>query len=167
MLYETQLTDANFRLKKFDEYGVADKLQKRLGFQQDAAALARMTERADNFTLALGQLIAEHEDELRNATSYVSKQNQVFFTAYYAEFSNLVTKVDQLKKSEMEVRTITGHLHAKQGEFESAHTSLQDDFAQIERQLAQVLKQTGMTAIQPDDFLAQQQRKTKANFLRV
>ena len=94
--YETQLTDSNFRLKKFEEYGVADKLQKRLGFQQDAAALVRMKERADNFILALGQLIAEHEDELRNTTSYVSKQNPDFFTAYYTEFSNLVAKVDQL-----------------------------------------------------------------------
>jgi hypothetical protein len=67
--YESQLTDATFRLKKFEEYGVAEKLQKRLGFQQDGAALARMKERAESFVLALGQLIAKHEDELRNATS--------------------------------------------------------------------------------------------------
>lgn len=160
--YETQLTDANFRLKKFEEYGVADKLQKRLGFQQDAAALARMKERADNFVLALEQLIAEHEDELRNATSYVSKQNPDPFTAYYAEFSNLIDKIEQLKKIEQEARAITARLHAKQSEFDGARTSLQEEFAQVERQLAQELKQTGMTAIQPDDFLAQQQRKTKA-----
>ncbi|RQZ54247.1 histidinol-phosphatase [Burkholderia cepacia] len=160
--FETQLADANFRLTKFAEHGVADKLQKRLGFQQDATALARMKERADSFILALGSLIAEHEDELRNATSYVSKQNPDFFTAYYAEFSNLVAKVDQLKQIEQEALVIADHLKTKQGEFESASRSLQEEFAQVERQLAQELKQTGMTAIQPDDFLAQQQRKTKA-----
>lgn len=160
--YETQLTDANFRLKKFEEYGVADKLQKRLGFQQDAAALVRMKERAHNFILALGSLIAEHEDELRNATGYVSKQNPDFFTAYCVEFSNLVTKVEQLKQIEQEACAITDRLRAKESEFEGARTSLQEEFAQVERQLAEELKQTGMTAIQPDDFLAQQQRKTKA-----
>lgn len=160
--YEAQHRDANFRLKKFEEYGVADKLQKRLGFQQDGAALARVKERADNFTLALGQLIAEHEDELRNATSYVSKQNPDFFTAYYAEFANLVAKVDQLKQIEQETRAIAQRLKSKQDEFEDASKSLQEEFAQVERQLAQELRQTGMTAIQPDDFLAQQQRKTKA-----
>jgi len=160
--HQNQLIDANFRLKKFEEYGVAEKLQKRLGFQQDAAALARMKDRADNFILAIGGLIAEHEDELRNATSYVSKQKPDFFTAYYAEFSNLVAKVDQLKKIEQEARAIAGRLHAQQGQFEEERTSLQEEFAQVERQLAQELKQTGMTAIQPDDFLAQQQRKTKA-----
>lgn len=160
--YESQLTDANFRLKKFEEYGVADKLQKRLGFQQDATALTRMKERADNFVLALGQMIAEHEDDLRNATSYVSKQNPDFFAAYYADFVGLVGKVDQLKQIEQEARAITARLEAKQGEFDGARLSLQEEFAQVERQLAQELKQTGMTAIQPDDFLTQQQRKTKA-----
>ncbi|MBS0575663.1 MAG: AAA family ATPase, partial [Proteobacteria bacterium] len=153
--FETQLNDANFRLTKFAEHGVADKLQKRLGFQQDATALARMKERADSFLLALGQLIAEHEDELRNATSYVSKQNPDFFAAYYVEFSNLVAKVDQLKQIEQDARGIAGRLKTKQSEFEGASKSLQEEFAQVERQLAQELKQTGMTAIQPDDFLAQ------------
>ncbi len=160
--FETQRTDANFRLKKFEEYGVAGKLQKRLGFQQDAAALARLKERANNFILALEQLIAEHEDELRNATSYVSKQNPDFFTAYYGEFSDLVAKVDHLKKVEQDAREVMARLQVKQREFEGARTSLQEEFAQVERQLAQELKQTGITAIQPDEFLAQQQRKTKA-----
>lgn len=160
--YEAQLKDANFRLKKFEEYGVADKLQKRLGFQQDASALARIKERADSFVIALGQLVAEHEDELRNATSHVSKQNPEFFAAYYAEFSNLVAKIEQLKTIEQDARAITVRLNAKQGEFEGARTNLQEEFAQVERQLAQELKQSGMNVIQPDDFLTQQQRKTKA-----
>jgi len=160
--FETQLNDANFRLKKFVEHGVADKLQKRLGFQQDAAALSRMEERADSFIRALGQLIAEHEDELRNATSYASRQNPDFFTAYYAEFSNIVAKVDQLKQIEQDAHAITARLQARQSEFDSARQNLQEEFAQVERQLAQELKQTGMTAIHPDDFLAQQQRKTRA-----
>ncbi|WP_374361004.1 TrlF family AAA-like ATPase [Pseudoduganella danionis] len=160
--FEIQLNDANFRLTKFAEHGIADKLQKRLGFQQDATALARMKERADDFIRALGQLIAEHEDELRNATSYSSKQNPDFFAAYYSEFANLVAKVDQLKQIETDARAIVGRLKVKQSEFEGASRSLQEEFAQVERQLAQELKQTGMTAIQPDDFLAQQQRKTKA-----
>lgn len=160
--YEAQLVDAKFRLKKFEEYGVADKLQKRLGFQQDATALARMKERADNFVAALKQLIAEHEDDLRNATSYASTQNPVFFADYHKEYSRLVAKIDHLKTIEQEARAITARLYAKQGEFEGARVSLQEEFAQVERQLSQELKQTGMTAIQPDDFLAQQQRKTKA-----
>lgn len=160
--FENQLNDANFRLAKFEEHGVADKLQKRLGFQQDASALARMNERADNFIIALGQFIAEHEDDLRNSTSYVSKQNPDFFATYYAEYTNLVGKINQLKQIEQDAQTIAERLKTKQGEFENARKDLQEEFAQVERQLAQELKHVGMTAIQPDDFLVQQQRKTKA-----
>ncbi|WP_415517687.1 MAG: TrlF family AAA-like ATPase [Desulfovibrio aminophilus] len=160
--YETQLTDANFRLKKFEEYGVADKLQKRVGFQQDAAALKRLREKVENFILALNSFIGEHEDELRNVSSYVSQQNKKFFADYYAEFAHLTSKVEQLKQIERDARTIASRLDVKHVEFEGASKNLQEEFAQVERQLAEELKQTGMTAIQPDDFLAQQQRKTKA-----
>lgn len=160
--FEAQLNDANFRLAKFAEHGVADKLQKRVGFQQDAAALARMKERVDNFVIALSSLLSAHEDELRNATGYVSRQNPDFFSAYYAEFSGLVAKVDQLRLIEQEARAIAGRLQARQSEFEDAGKSHLEEFARIERQLAQELRQAGMSAIQPDDFLVQQQRKTKA-----
>lgn len=160
--YEAQLQDANFRLDKFEQYGVTEKLRRRLGFQQDAAALVRMKERADSFILALNSLIAEHEDELRNATSHVSQQNPDFFASYHAEFSRLVDKVEQLKQIEEDTRAIASRLAAKQVQFEEERKNLQEEFAQVERQLALELKQTGMTAIQPDDFLAQQQRKTKA-----
>lgn len=160
--YETQLTNANFRLKMFEEYGVADKLQKRVGFQQDAAALKRLRERAENFILALNSLIGEHEDALRNASSYVSQQNPKFFAEYHTEFAHFTRNVEQLKQIEQDARTIASRLDAKHGEFEGASKNLQEEFAQVERQLAHELKQTGMAAIQPDDFLAQQQRKTKA-----
>ncbi|MDB2178875.1 TrlF family AAA-like ATPase [Citrobacter farmeri] len=164
---EAQLADANFRLKKFEEYGVAEKLQKRLGFQQDASALVHMKEKADSFITALGQLIAEHEDELCSAMGHVSKQNPDFFAAYYAELSNLVAKIKQLKTIEQDALAITVRLNAKQDKFEEARTSLQEEFAQVERQLAQELKQSGMSVIQPDDFLTQQQRKTKAEQILV
>ena len=160
--YDAQLTDANFRLKKFEEYGIADKLQKRLGFQQDAVALQRLCERADNFIIALNSLIAEHEDELRNAAGYVSRQNPEFFTNFYAEFSQIITKIEQLKQIEQDARTVASRLATRQSEFEDANKNLQEEFAQVERQLTLELKQTGMSAIQPDDFLTQQQRKTKA-----
>jgi chromosome segregation protein len=160
--YEGELADAKFRLKKFEEYGIADKLKKRVGFQQDAAALKRIRERVESFIVGLNSFLAEHEDELRNAPTYVSAQNAPFFTEYYAEFAHVITQLDKLKQVESDTRAAAGRLDAKQNEFEEARRGLQEEFAQIERQLAEELKQTGAAAIQPDDFLQQQQRKTKA-----
>ena len=160
--YEGQLADANFRLQKFAEYGIGDKLQKRIGFQQDAAALKRIRDRVENFVEGLNTLLAEHEDELRNATSHASTQNAAFFAAYYAEYATVIAQLDALKRVESETRSIASHLDLKRGAFDFGLKGLQEEFAQIERQLAEELKQTGATAIQPDDFLQQQQRKLKA-----
>lgn len=160
--YEGQLADANFRLQKFGEYGLADKLQKRIGFQQDAAVLKRIRDRVENFIEGLNALLAEHEDALRNATSHASTQNAALFAAYYAEYAKVIAQLDALKRVEGETRIAASGLDAKRGEFDVGFKGLQEEFAQIERQLAEELKQAGATAIQPDDFLQQQQRKVKA-----
>jgi ABC-type cobalamin/Fe3+-siderophores transport system ATPase subunit len=160
--YEAQLADARFRLKKFEEHGIAAKLQKRIGFQQDAAALKRIRERVENFIVGLNAFLAEHEDELRNAPTHISSQNPDFFAAYHAEFAQVIAQLDLLKQIESDTRIAAARLDAKQKEFETARHNLQEEFAQIERQLAEELKQSGAAKIQPDDFLQQQQRMTKA-----
>ena len=160
--YEAQLADAKFRLNKFEQHGISAKLQKRVGFQQDSVALKRLRDRVENFIVGLNAFLAEHEDELRNAPTHVSNQNPEFFSAYHAEFAQVLAQLDRLKHIESDTRTIAGRLDAKQKEFETARQNLQEEFAHIERQLAEELKQSGAAKIQPDDFLQQQQRMTKA-----
>ncbi|MFY9261641.1 MAG: AAA family ATPase [Gallionella sp.] len=161
--FANQLADANFRLEKFAEYGIADKLQKRLGFQQDTSALKRANERVQNFIASLNRLIAEYEDELRNTTSYASKENGVFFKDYFGEFAKVIGQLDTLKQVEREIQSIASVLSVNQKKFQFDFQGLQEEFAQIERTLAQELKQTGIaSSIQPDDFIQQQQRKNKS-----
>lgn len=160
--YQSQLADADFRLKKFADFGIADKLRKRVGYQQDAAAIRRIRDRVESFMIGLNGFLAEHEDELRNAPTYVSTQNAEFFKAYYAEFAGVIAQLDRLKQVETDTRSAVSRLDARQEEFEEARRGLQEEFAQIERQLAEELKQNGVATIQPYDFLQQQQRKTKA-----
>lgn len=160
--YESELSDANFRLKKFEEYGIGEKLQKRISFQQDANMLNRAQGRVDNFIYAFDQLITDHEDELRNTISYVSKENEAFFRSYYVEFSNIIEKFEQLKELEEDIRKIATNLRLKRDEFEGTRVGLQEEFAQVERQLAHELQQSGVVTINPDDFIKQQQRKQKA-----
>jgi ABC-type cobalamin/Fe3+-siderophores transport system ATPase subunit len=161
--YETQLADATFRLKKFAEFGLAEKLQKRIGFQQDTNVLTRVRNQVETFIDGLESFIAEHEDDLKNAPAYfASEANIVFFAEYFAEYAPLIVEFEKLKAVSAASRKISSKLGAKKVEFDRRREGLQEEFAQIERQLAEELKQTGTTAIQPDDFLQQQQRKTKA-----
>lgn len=161
--YTAQRNDAIFRLQKYEEHGVSEKLHKKLRFTNDATALKRISDRVDAFVGGLGALLAEHEDNLRNATIYTSQQNPEFFEAYYAEFAKVLATLDELKTIATTTKTISETLKAKIVDFEGLRKTLQDEFAEIERQLAQDLKQGGIVAIHADDFIEQQRRKNKAS----
>ena len=84
--YEAQLADATFRLTKFAEFGLAEKLQKRIGFQQDGNVLTRTRNQVGAFVEGLESLIAQNEDDLHNAHVYSpSEANVAFFSEYFAE----------------------------------------------------------------------------------
>lgn len=159
------LDDSNFRLQQFEKYGVADKLTKRIGFEKDAATIRGIRERVQAFIDGLNTLLAEHEDELRNATAYTSAQNPEFFKDYFDEYAQVVAQLERIKQVEADTRTAAGRLDELRKEFDAARQGLQEEFAQIERQLAEELKQQGAATIRPDDFLQLQQRKTKAEQL--
>lgn len=160
--YSQQLQDANFRLEKFEQLGVAEKLQKRLNFQQDSNALAKNQENVDAFILGLSSLLTEHEDALRNDKSYVSKENPKFFAEYFELYDQLIKQLDLVKTLEQEARVISKGLQGKQAEFAQLRSGLQEEFAQIERQLTAELKETNAVTIQANDFLVLQQKKATA-----
>lgn len=160
--YDAQLADAQFRLKKFEEYGIADKLQKRLNFQQDSMVLNRNHDKVKNFIDSINNLMADHEDNLRNVTSYITKENKNFFEEYLIEFSKIIEQLEKLKKIKEDTQSIANVLIAKQEHFQYVFNGLQEEFAQIGRTLANELKQIGGITIQPEDFIQQQQRRTKA-----
>ncbi len=163
--YAAQLADATFRLEQFAKFGLAEKLQKRVGFQHDSNALTRVRHQVGTFIEGLESFIAEHEDDLKNAPVYrASEANADFFAEYFSEYTSLLADLEKLKEIATSSRSLANKLDLKQAGFEQRRAGLQDEFALIERQLAQELKQTGAssTSIQSDDFLQQQQRKTKA-----
>lgn len=165
--YKQQLQDAQFRLEKFEELGVAEKLQKRLNFQKDANELEKIQTKAENFSLGLANLLAEHEDGLRNAKAYVSKENPNFFTEYFKLLDQLISQLDALKSMGENAQALSADLKNKQNEFAQLRLGLQEEFAQIERQLAAELKETSAVEIQANDFLLLQQKKSTAEQMLV
>lgn len=160
--YEAQLQDAKFRISQFTKLGIEEKLAKRLAFDQDAGALRRIREHVQRFADDLTRLIADHEDELRNSKAYTSKENTDFFAAVFRQFDQFLSVIDRLKGIEQETRQSLSRLQQSQATFDNARRDLQEEFAEIERKLAEELRQTNAAPIQPDDFLQQQQRRTKA-----
>lgn len=160
--YEQQLQDAEFRLQKFAEYGVEAKLRRKLSFEKDRTTLDRVRSRITAFQDDLERLLSDHEDDLRNVTSYESSENRAFFEDYFESYGAVIAQVDKLKQIISDLSATSTSLEAKRTEFDELAKGLKDEFAEIERQLADELKESGAAGVQPDDFLQLQKRKTKA-----
>lgn len=160
--YEEELANANFHLQQFEKHGLANKLQKRLDFESDAVALKRIREHVAGFAQDLAALLARHEDDLLNATHYASRQNEAFFAAYYVDYAKVIDALNRVRQAGQDIHTATEQLDQQQQVFDQASRNLQDEFAQTQRQIADALKQNGITAVAADDFLQQQKRKLKA-----
>lgn len=68
-------------------------------------------------------------------------------------YSKLLSSFEQIKQAHTDGHEILSELKAKISEFDQTKESLKEEFAQIERTLAEELKQEGAVAISPDEFL--------------
>ena len=151
--YQQKKQDSEFRLKVFREHGVEEKLQRQLDFATDARRLREAVERASAFLDALRGVIDEHEDELANVQRHRSAQNEAFFAEFFAIFASFHAMLSALKDNVQTGQGKFGELQAKAAEFGAVTKANQEEFAAIERKLAEELKQKGQASIRPDEFL--------------
>lgn len=156
--YESKKQDAEFRLKFYKNHGVEEKLQKQTDFDADARKCSQVVSFVKTYVSDLEQFINQYEDDLRNQRVYKSRQNQPFFDAFFAIYDKLITTFDLIKEALAEGRKTIAELQEKCKEFDKLKDSLKEEFAEIERKLADELKSAGAKAIRPDEF--RQLRKT-------
>jgi chromosome segregation protein len=154
--------DAEFNLATFEAHGIAERLRRRDGFGQDDRAMQRMRQRAKDYVLSLEELVAEHEDKLRNASCYTSTENPELLAAYVEDFALLTDNVESLKALVRDATAVRGRLDERHEQFKQTLVELQEDFAQVERQLTQELRQTGQSTINTNEFHEQRRRLATA-----
>ena len=160
--YEAQKQDATFRLDLFKKLGFEGKLQKRVDFNSDSAALKRFSNLVSEFLGGLQEFIGQYEDDLKNSKTYQTKQNAEFFAAYFAAYDKVLGALQQLKRVLAEGLAAQSELKKYDAEFAQKLKGLQEEFAEAERKLVEELRQSGKTTIQPDEFIQQQKRLTTA-----
>lgn len=160
--YQAQKQDATIRLEAFKKFGFEGKLQKRVDFNADSAAIKRTGTLVSEFILGLREFISQYEDDLKNAKAYQTKQNTDFFAAYFASYEKVLAVFGQLKRVLTEGQSAQTELQKHAGVFADKLKGLQEEFAEAERKLAEELRQSGKTTIQPDEFIQQQKRLTTA-----
>jgi len=151
--YEGKKLDAEYRLKIFKEHGVEEKLQKQVDFDSDSRVLLQVLGFVKGYLSELNDFISRYEDDFNNLKVYKSKQNAKFFEDFFAIYDKLNGTFLTHKQSLENGKVGYAELKSKADAFVELKKGLKDEFAEIERKLAEHLKEIGVQSIRPDDFL--------------
>jgi len=159
--YEAKKLDAEHRLKVFKAHGVEEKLQKQVEYERDGRTIKDLNDFMTGYVQELDEFIARYSDEFANRRKYDSKQNPAFFTDVFAIFDRIAKGFADIGKAAVVARAASIEMKGKVKEFDGLKNALKEEFAEIARKLSDELKSSGVTAIDPDEFL--KLRKTIEN----
>jgi len=145
--------DTEYRLEFYQQHGIEEKLQKRLDFDADIRNLKKGADLANDFLLGLQELLARHEDEIRNFTGYSSKHNPELFERFAKDYAKIIDAINQLKEVLNKTQQTKQSLFDKHSELITIRNGLSEEFAEIERKLAEELKSGSTKNISSDEFL--------------
>ncbi len=151
--YQSKKKDSEFRLELFQKYGVEQQLRRQVEFNADVTSTRRILEATEAFFRSFDTFIREQEAELTALPRLESKENADIIK----EINEIV---DRIRKAPITARQVLSEarndsraLRDKFVELERMREALKDDFAAIERQLSEQLKQAGGISIRPDEFV--------------
>lgn len=154
--------NAEFRLKRFAETGVQDKLKKQSSFNRDS----EFFQAAATYASEVARDAAKHVEELQGHGGSVpardSEYNQDLVVAtgeLLQGCANLLVPAQQIEK---DATRLQGQIADNKGTFDDRQKAAADEFAAIKRQLEQDLKEQGFVDVSPDDFLKAEEQVKRA-----
>jgi len=149
---EDKRKDAEHKLSIFKKYGIEEKLQKQLDFDQDERMLKESLKIIRKYISDMESIKNENEDELKNQVLYKSKQNAAFFETYF-RFYDMMLKVFEEHKGLIEKgRSGILQMENQVNLFIKMKEGLKEEFASMERKLTDDLKAVGAQTVRPDEF---------------
>jgi len=145
--------DTEHRLNFYKDHGVEEKLQKRLNYDHDVRTITKGFQLTENFVSDLESLLAQYEDDIRNFRGYQSTHNNALFKKFYQQYESYVSCVDLIKNWLNGERTVRKSLASYRSELAQIRNGMVEEFASIERTLAEDLKSSGTQNISSDEFL--------------
>ena len=159
--YEAKKQDAEFRLRIFKAHGVEEKLQKQVDFEQDGRTTKNLSDFVTGYIQELDEFIARYADDFANRRKYESKQNAAFFGEVFGIFDSIANGFAEIGKVAVLAKAASIEMRGKVKNFDELRHELKEEFAEIARELSEELKSSGVTAIDPNEFL--KLRKTIEN----
>jgi hypothetical protein len=159
--YKDKKSDAEHRLNFYKEHGVEEKLQKQVEYERDGRVIKELSDFLAEYVQELDEFIARYADEFAGRRKYDSKQNAAFFGDVFAIFDRIANGFADIGQTAVAARAASIEMKGKVKEFDGLKSALKEEFAEISRKLSDELKSSGVTAIDPDEFL--KLRKTIEN----
>ena len=159
--YRAKVQDAEHRLKAFKAHGVEEKLQRQVNYEQDGRTVKDLSQFVALYILDLDDLIVRLADDFASRRKYASKENSEFFAEIFGIFDRINSGFKEIAKINEQAKIAAGELREKIEKFEGIKNTLKEQFAEVARRLSEELKSSGVTAIEPNEFL--NLRKTMEN----
>ncbi len=151
--YQAKKDDAEYRLRQYSQYGIEEKLEKQIEYDKDVRKCNAVISTAREYIESLENLLSQYEDELKNHLHHKSKVNSEFFTSFFEVYNGIVSMTTGVHELIAKHRHIIAELERQRDEFKKERDGLKEEFAEIERTLANELrKTTDSRAIDTNDF---------------
>ena len=154
--------DAEVQLELYKKYNWEEKLEKQLRFDTDIKKANDGVNITSEFVVDFRDLLAKHEDDLRNFSGYTSIVNTEFFKNFDSRFSVIIQSLETLKTELAKIENVRNELQLQSKKLPEIRKLLSDEFAASERKLADELKNENVQRINPDDFIALKKKLSAA-----
>lgn len=151
--WQAKEKDAQFRLRFYAQHGMEEKLERQTTFGRDERYLSSSTSLASRALDSLQDGIRETLDGLKQEQKHESAHNQADIDDYREGYDRFTTHLSSLNTIVDGARQILDELNVKQQAFLQKKQALTEEFAEIERGLAEELRLAGVEKADPADFL--------------
>ena len=145
--------DAEFRLELFRKLGVEEKLRRQVEFNADVTHARRAVDAAETFVRNMETFLNEQEGDLSALPKLESKENADLLTEFNDILQRIKNVPSHMKDALIAAKSDIIALRDKLRELETRREILKDEFATIERQLSEKLRETRDVTVRPDDFV--------------
>lgn len=152
------------QLKFYAEHGVEEKLQKRVEFDKDIRAMENYVRKAKSFLVDLKTLFFKHNSLLEDESDYRSKdiENDKIFVNFFSWYNPYVHFMDETQAWIENKENQEGGMFEFVEKLCARQKSMFEEFAEIERELAENLKERGTQGVSTEDFLNLKEQLDKA-----
>lgn len=150
---ERERGDAQLGLKFYEKHGIEDKLQKQVNFDEDERKCTRLEAITKDYLEQIGSLVEKYEGYFEQELSYDSKYNGDFFNEIFKVFKENIQSVQELKKLRSDIEGVSERLQNKTKELQANKNGLKEEFAEINRKMAEELQGTGIEKVSSDEYL--------------